>query len=111
MKRMLSIIAALPMAVVLGGAGNGFPKDVAAHIAEMDKQCRDSGGQPDRSRAFKSSFNVDPAGLVERAFAKGGTEVWVLDEGKYQCDGASSLFSGSGGAQVIVFARLNDGSV
>jgi hypothetical protein len=41
----------------------------------------------------------------------GGVEFWALDEGRYQCDGAASAFSGTGGAQVYVFVRLNDGRV
>jgi hypothetical protein len=101
MKRALSILAVVPIAVVLGGAAGELPKDVTAHLVGMDKECRDSRGQ-----------SANPDSLMEHGvLAKGATEVWVIDEGKYQCDGAAGVFSGSGGAQVVVFARLNDGSV
>jgi hypothetical protein len=101
MKRALSILAAVAIAVVLGGAAGKVPAEVIAHITGMDQECRDGGGQASH-----------PGSLVEHGvIGKDATEVWVIDEGKYQCDGAASLFSGSGGAQVVVFAKQNDGSV
>jgi hypothetical protein len=114
MKKATSIITALSMAVVLSGAsGTPLPEVVAAHIADMDKSCKEDGGTPAPSMAFEGGQSpVRPAELVEHGVLVGGlTEFWAFDEGRYRCDGAASIFSGSGGAQVYVFVRLNDGRV
>jgi hypothetical protein len=107
MKRAFSIMAALPLVVIFGGAASELPNNVKDHLVKMDKDCSDNGGQPDPKSSLHGGRGLVQHGLL----ARGATEVWVVDEGKYQCDGAASVFSGSGGAQVIVFARLNDGSV
>jgi hypothetical protein len=102
------------MAFVLAGASSApMPGVVTAHITEMDKDCTEAGGTPAPSMAFEGGQSEDrPANLVESGvLAESSVEFWALDEGRYQCDGAASLFSGTGGAQVYVFVRLSDRSV
>jgi hypothetical protein len=110
------VATAFSLAVVQSyAAGGQLPKEVASHVADMNEQCESYGGKPGQSGTWepfegKSKFHAQS--LVEHStLARGRVEVWVIDEGRYQCSKAASLFSGSGGAQVYVFARLKDGSV
>ena len=109
-----SIVAVLLTAAIPARASSAsLPEIVVAHIADMDKTCKDVGGMPAPSMAFEGGpSEARPANLVERGVLAGSAvEFWALDEGRYQCDGAASAFSGTGGAQVYVFVRLNDGRV
>jgi hypothetical protein len=108
----------LSIAIVLGGATSApLPKDVAAHVGEMDKSCEEEGGTPQPSgtwEPFEGHFKFQPRRLVEHVVLAGSSaEVWAIDEGRYRCggDGPASLFSGSGGSQVYVFVRMKDGAV
>jgi hypothetical protein len=116
MKSWLSIPAAMLLLMVLGAAtSDKLPAEVAAHVKEMNDFCRSSDGKPLPSGTFEPSFDrakFHPRNLVEYAFLRGPDfEVWAIDEGRFRCDHAASLFSGSGGSQVYVFARLSDGRV
>lgn len=52
----------------------------------------------------------DKSGLLQTADLNGdGVTDWVLDQGVYVCNGAASLFGGSGGSQVSVWAGRRDG--
>ena len=65
----------------------------------MDAMCRDVGGTPG-----------DKAGLLRSVDLNGdGVPDWVLDQGVYACNGAASLFGGSGGSSVMVWAGLSGG--
>lgn len=100
-----------------------FPPEVAAHVQEMNDVCEGSPSSDGKPKPGQSGtydpvedgehFKFHPRSLVEHVILKGsGAEVWAIDEGRYQCDGGpASLFSGSGGSQVFVFARLGDGQV
>lgn len=96
-------------------AGGQLPKEITSHISEMNDLCSDVGGKPHLSGNWEGSEDhteFRAQSLVEHGIlARGRVEVWVVDEGRYQCDKAAGLFSGSGGAQVYVFARVRDGSV
>jgi len=116
MKSWLSIPTMLTMVVVLGAATTDrFPPEVAADVKQMGDACRGNDGKPGPSgtyEQFGDQFKFHPRKLVEHGILGGtGVEVWAIDSGRFRCDGAQSMFSGSGGAQVSVFARLSDGQV
>jgi hypothetical protein len=71
----------------------------------MKKLCRESGGNPVLDTAVASSNPLVEHGVL----SKSGVEIWAIDEGRFDCDGAASIFSGSGGSQVYVFARETGG--
>lgn len=87
----LRSLAVAGTAVVLCGAAP-WPDPVALHVKEMNAFCTDVHGKP-------------VAGpRIEHGRLGGGQEFWALDEAGFQCDGAASLFSGSGGSQILVYA-------
>ena len=82
-RRELSIAAALSIAIVLGGATSApLPKDVAAHVGEMDKSCEEEGGTPQPSgtwEPFEGHFKFQPRRLVEHVVLAGSSaEVWAI---------------------------------
>ncbi len=46
--------------------------------------------------------------LISGQLKGDGFTDWVIDEGAFNCDGAAGIFSGSGGAQVHVFAGTSE---
>lgn len=75
-----------------------YPAAVQSRIDEMTQLC--SGiGTP-----------LDSPGLVTVVDLTGdGIPDYVLNEGAFNCDGAASLFSGSGGNQMSVYVGRQDG--
>jgi hypothetical protein len=70
-----------------------LPVAVQKEIAEIATMCLDLGGKP-----MKSPELVLVADLT-------GDEVpdYVIDQGAFNCEGATSLFSGSGGSQMSAY--------
>lgn len=69
------------------------PAAVLAAVQDMDTMCREFGTPGDKS------------GLLQTADLNGdGVTDWVLDQGVYVCNGAASLFGGTGGSPVSVWA-------
>ncbi|MGE5475441.1 MAG: hypothetical protein ACM3Q1_02210 [Bacteroidales bacterium] len=92
------IPTALTLALWAGlGRAADLPPTLAGRLDEMAAMCEEVGGQADATR-------VVTGGRLDN-----GTPFWLVDEGNFQCTGASALFSGSGGAQVEVYLRLPDG--
>lgn len=93
-------LAALGLVSAGAAAAQGRPPEsVLSEVRDMDAMCRDVGGQPG-----------DKEGLLRAADLNGdGLSDWVLDQGLYVCNGAASLFGGSGGSSVMVWAGLPGG--
>jgi hypothetical protein len=49
--------------------------------------------------------------IVEHGNLSAGLEFWAINEGAFQCEGAASFFSGSGGSQVVVYVSTASGDV
>jgi hypothetical protein len=112
MRRTTAIGSSLAMLVGLSEAASvKFPSEVGVSVEEMNKTCKQAGGTPGPS----GTFNGDPGKLQTTPLIEHGSldgvEFWAIDTGRFRCAGAESLFSGSGGAQVNVFAKLSDGTV
>lgn len=101
MMRYRTRAAALVVALMAAGVAQAQgrpPAPVLAAVQAMDTMCREFGTPGDKS------------GLLRAADLNGdGVADWVLDEGAYVCEGAASLFGGSGGSQVSVWAGRRDG--
>jgi len=95
MRRILIAGMAISLASGLACAATGpIPQEVAAHIEDMNQICREAGGTPAAPKiGLLVSGDLDGGGAVD----------WAIDEGRFNCDGAVSIFSGSGGSQVYVF--------
>ena len=91
--------SAAAMVVALSAASSPtIPPEVVTYKKNLADQCEGAGGKP------------LPHKFIEHGYL--GTdriEVWASDEGQFQCKGAWSAFSGSGGAAIVVFMRLPDG--
>ena len=98
MRRSLAVLATVAAVVLLCGASpDNVPKEVAAHMRHMADDCKQTGGTP------------LPHTFVERGILADGLEFWAINEGGFECDGAASLFSGSGGSQVVVYLSVPNG--
>jgi hypothetical protein len=86
---------AIGVTIVLCGAAP-WPEAVANHVREMDASCKQVHGQP------VTGPRIEYGRLDE------GPEYWAVDEAGYQCSGAESLFSGTGGSQVTVYLAQTD---
>lgn len=73
------------------------PRPVAQALAEMDQLCRDNDGKPAPSPGLLSRLDLNGDGRPD----------YALDQGAYVCDGAASLFSGSGGSQLLVWVSTD----
>lgn len=95
------MIGGLLSATALSVQAQGLPTAVRAVVQGMDEDCTSNDGRPG-----------DKSGLLRTADLNGdGVRDWVMDDMAYVCDGSISLFSGSGGGQVTVWAGRRDGTV
>jgi hypothetical protein len=69
------------------------PALVAESIAEASKTCTDVGGKPAEGAGFATVRDLDGNGV----------EDWVLDFERFECDGAASLFCGTGGCTLEIY--------
>jgi len=83
--------------LLCGASPDKVPEEVAAHMRDMTDACKQVDGTP------------LPAAFVEHGNLADGLEFWSINEGGFRCDGAASLFSGSGGSQVVVYLSLPNG--
>jgi hypothetical protein len=98
MTRGLTITATLAAAVLLCGASpDKVPEEVASHMQKMADECKEVGGTPLPDRFTEHGIFAD------------GLEFWAINEGAFRCDGAASLFSGTGGSQVAIYMSLPNG--
>lgn len=97
--RMMAVAAMTLLAAGVAQAQGRPPQAVMARVAEMDAECRAAGGR-----------TGDRTGLLQASdLNRDGQTDWVLNETVYRCDGAASLFSGSGGGAVWVYPALGGG--
>jgi hypothetical protein len=97
-----ALAAGLLMLASLGAfaqAKRPLPVAVQKAITEMMQECRGAGGKPVQSPGLLTIAELTADGLPD----------FVIDQGAFVCDGAASLFSGSGGSQMSVFVGTPDG--
>jgi hypothetical protein len=76
------------------------PAIVQAELNEMIQTCRD----------FKGKFIRSPDLLTAIDLTGDGISDYVINQGAYNCDGdGASIYSGSGGSQVIVYVGRSEG--
>jgi len=76
------------------------PAIVQAELNEMIRTCRD----------FKGRFIRSPDLLTAIDLTDDGISDYVINQGAYNCDGdGASIYSGSGGSQVMVYISSSDG--
>ena len=96
-------VIALIFMLVVGGtqaqAQQKLPSAVQKELAEMVKMCRDVGGKPMKS----------PELLIIADLTGDGLPDFVINQGAFNCDGAASLYSGSGGSQMSAYVGTPDG--
>ena len=98
MRRGVTLAAAIAMVGVLCGASpNKVPEEVAAHMREMTDACRAVDGKPLTHK------------FVEHGSLADGLGFWVINHGAFECDGDASLYSGTGGSEVLVYLVLPNG--
>jgi hypothetical protein len=98
MRRPVPFVGALLLAGV-AVAAEPRPPTILDHLAELDRSCREVGGTPRES-----------AGLVRAEDLNGdGAPDFVVDHGAYGCEDAASIFAGTAGSPVVVFASLPGG--
>lgn len=78
-----------------------LPEVVEAHIAELRSYCTDVGGN------FQDPFQA----ILIADFNQDKRPDYVVDQLAISCDGAASLYSGSGGAQVNTFVSTPKGYI
>lgn len=85
-------------AAVLGEVAK-LPASVKKELSEMRTMCRGVGGKPTKSPKLVLIADLTGDGLPD----------YVIDQGAFGCKGAASLFSGSGGSQMLAFVGTADG--
>ena len=83
----------------LAQAAKKLPRIVQQELAEMMKSCKEVGGKPAKSPGLLTVADLTGDGLPD----------FIIDQGAFFCDGAASLFSGSGGSQMSVYVGSADG--
>ena len=79
------------------------PRVVREYFAEMDRDCSEVGGRPDRRGHRHATYRFD--------FNGDGHKDWILDDRGFLCLGAQSIYTGHhGNAQVTVFVVRPNGS-
>lgn len=98
--RLLACVAlgAASSSALAQGQGR-LPMAVQKEIAEMVKMCKDVGGKPTKSPGLLTVADLTGDNVPD----------FVLDQSAFVCDGAASLFAGSGGSQVSVYIGTPDG--
>jgi hypothetical protein len=77
-----------------------MPLTIATYEHQLADLCRQLHGMP----------GVPKDTFVAHGDLNGdGIEDWAFDEGGFNCEGAASIFTGSGGSQVVVFIGLTNG--
>jgi hypothetical protein len=95
--RFLIALASCLLSYAAALAATAIPPEVSAHIEDMKKECRQFGGSPtEPADSFLISADLNGDGQTD----------WAIDEAGFNCDGAASIFGGSGGSQIYVFAGI-----
>lgn len=83
----------------LAQAAKKLPQVVQQALGEMMKDCKEAGGKPAKSPGLLTVADLTGDGLPD----------FVIDQGVFNCEGAASLFSGSGGSQMSVYVGTPNG--
>lgn len=83
----------------LAQAAKKLPQVVQRDLGGMMKMCKDVGGKAAKSPGLLTVADLTGDGLPD----------FVIDQGAFNCDGAASLFSGSGGSHMAVYVGTADG--
>lgn len=76
-----------------------LPALIQKDLAEMARMCKEAGGRPGRSPELLTVVDLTGDGVAD----------FVVDQGAFNCEGAASLFGGSGGSQVAAYVGRPDG--
>lgn len=98
-RRLFLCAVALLCTLSKSGFAQNFPSEVLDEASELDGVCLDHGGRPGRTKWIKTA-NI---GLDQ-------IDVWILDEGRYICEGGV-LWPGHSGSGISVYARLQSGQI
>lgn len=94
--------------LVLGALGLAFSSAAAAKMPEAVQQarqetqqmCQEAGGKFSATNAYIQQADLNGDGITD----------YVMDDAQISCEGAESLFAGSGGSAVTVFAGTQNGA-
>lgn len=99
LRVLLSMVLLAPAAVAQAqSAKPKLPALVAKHVSDMAGECRESGGKPRPSPDLLHVVDLTGDGLPD----------YVIHNGAFICEGAASLFSGSGGSSMAVYVGTPD---
>lgn len=101
MRSKTSLVSSL-LALCLSNAlaAPPLPAPVRAVVDAMIAECRGVGGKPGASPGLVSTVDLNGDGRSD----------YVIDTAAFDCEGAASLFAGTGGSSVEVFITTADGS-
>jgi hypothetical protein len=99
----LRLAACLATGVLCGAAlaqaQQKLPLSVQHELSKLAKMCKEVGGKAVQSPGLLSIVELTGDQFPD----------FVIDQGAFNCEGGASLFSGSGGSQVSVYAGTPDG--
>lgn len=100
MVRGLCFLVAVTLWIVPHvGRAQTLPSEVLDEVGELDGVCSDHGGKPGQPNWVEHAV-IGPDQL----------EVWVLDEGRYNCEGGA-LWPGHRGSGISIYGRLPSGKI
>lgn len=76
-----------------------LPVEVRQLIAEMEEECRGVDAVPESSPGLVNAVDLTGDGIDD----------YVIDQGAFVCNGAASLYFGSGGSQMEIYVGMPDG--
>ena len=101
---MRALIAAIGMAAMISVAASesNYPREVEAVLNQARAGCKDAGG---------SAVTFGPETVKKLALSGHGARDYVVDLQYAACDGAASLYCGTGGCDVLILVARPDGSL
>jgi hypothetical protein len=96
---LLAAVLLMPFPAMAGETK--YPKEVQAVLDGARKDCRDAGGG-------EIKFGL---GTVKKLNLTGGGNDYVVDLHEAECEGAASLFCGTGGCNLTILAGKQDGAL
>ena len=98
--RLIACLATVTAcSTALAQAQKKLPLSVQKELGEMMQMCKDAGGKALRSPGLLTIIDLSGDQLPD----------FVVDQASFVCEGAASLFGGSGGSQVTVYVGKPDG--
>lgn len=94
MTKVFTFSTALLVATsVFGNDQTTPPKAVQDALKDMQEMCVTAGGKPAKSPGLLTDADLNGDSIPD----------FIIDESAFICDGALSLFSGSGGSMAVVY--------